>query len=193
MIIPIVTYGYVYSSISLFHRLKLKHGWVTTSNSFVWMKLLIYVVILMLVKVIFLSKIGPCLRKMQVKFPVENLWNAKTWSLLGFVRTQSSYYDRGWIIELPWRLTVCHSQVFWHQRLLATPFVSPLISQSAYAGFLSYTFTTLRYAVGDGKRPAGFLSYVSVTVCYRFAKQSYCIQYQVPDLGSVYIPWRMAS
>ena len=120
----------------------------------------------MLVKFISLSKIDPCLRKMQAKYPVGNLWNVKTRSLLGFVRTQSSCHDRDWIIELPWRLTVCHSLVFWHQRLLATPLVSPLISRSAYAGFLSYTFTTLRYAVGDGKLPAGSLSCVSVTVCY---------------------------
>ena len=77
--------------------------------------------------------------------------------LLGFVRTRVLiYHDRDWIIELPWRLTFCRSSGFWHQRLLASRLVSPLISRSAYAGFLSYISTTLRYAAGDGETSSWF-------------------------------------
>ena len=32
---------------------------------------------------------------------------------------------------------------------------------------------------------------VHMPAFYRFAKQSYCIQFQAPDLGSVYIRWHM--
>ena len=38
-----------------------------------------------------------------------------------------------------------------------------------------------------------FVEYVSMSWRHRFAKQSFCIQFQAPDLGSVYIRWRIAS
>ena len=37
----------------------------------------------------------------------------------GSLEPESSYHDRDWILELPWRLTFCQSPGFWHQRLLA--------------------------------------------------------------------------
>ena len=43
----------------------------------------------------------------------------------GSFEPESSYHDRDWIIELPWRLTFCQSPGVWHQRLLASCFVAP--------------------------------------------------------------------
>ena len=30
-------------------------------------------------------------------------------------------------------------------------------------------------------------------LCFRFAKGSYCVQFQAPDVGCIYIRWRIAS